>query len=811
MRWIILVFATLLLFFSCKKIERINPVDGIVGVQTSDVRQLDLSSVQIGSTLQITEEVPYVTQRGVCWSMKPNPTTANDFVAQGNGFGTFQSKITGLAANTTYYFRSFASNEKTTAYGNEVSYTIKAPVLRTKTAIDVSYTSAKVGGELVNDGGLIVSEYGIYWGVFPGITSENSKLTANQKDFYLDLTELENGKTYYYRTFAQTNSGIVYGEELSFNTLGYNTPSLTTKLVTSIGTNSAVSGGEITSDGGLAITEKGVCWSTITNSTIADNKSMEGAGTDSFTSKLDGLEDGVTYYVRAYATNSKGTSYGNEVSFTTFAFYKPTLTTNSISSIYVSGAVSGGVISSDGGASITAKGICWTTTSNPTIISNKTNDGSGSLSFTSQLSGLQEGTKYYVRAYATNAKGTSYGNEVSFTTTAINKPTLTTNTITNISSSSATSGGVISSDGGVSIIAKGICWSATSNPTITSNKTNDGSGSLSFTSQLSGLQEGTTYYVRAYATNAKGTSYGNEVSFTTTAINKPTLTTNTITNISSTSATSGGVISSDGGALIIAKGICWSTSSNPTVANNITNEGTGVTSFTCKMTGLQEGTKYYVRAYATNAKGTSYGQEVSFAANEMIIDIEGNKYKTVKIGTQTWMAENLKTSKYSDGTAITNVTDNTNWSNLTTGAWSYYSNDAANNAKYGKLYNWYAVSPTTNGNKNVCPSGWYVPTDAEWTVLTDYLGGASVAGGKMKEVGTTNWYGPNIDATNMSLFTGLPGGKRNDDGSYGGIGYSGYWWSSTYAWYRTVGFINGTVDRLLLNTRSGFSVRCLRN
>ena len=317
MRWIILVFTSLLLFFSCKKIERINPVDGIVGVQTSAVQQLDLSSVQIGSTLQVTEEVPYVTQRGVCWSINPKPTTANDFVAQGSGFGTFQSKISGLAANTTYYFRSFASNEKTTVYGNEVSYTIKAPILRTKTAFDVSYTSAKVGGELVNDGGLIVSEYGIYWGVFPGISSENSKLKATQKDFYLDLTELENGKTYYYRTFVQTNLGIAYGEEMSFNTLGYNTPSLTTKLVTSIGTNTAISGGEITSDGGLAIKEKGVCWSTTSNPTIADNKSMEGAGADSYTSKLIGLEDGVTYYVRAYATNSKGTSYGNEVSFTT--------------------------------------------------------------------------------------------------------------------------------------------------------------------------------------------------------------------------------------------------------------------------------------------------------------------------------------------------------------------------------------------------------------------------------------------------------------------------------------------------------------
>ena len=113
-----------------------------------------------------------------------------------------------------------------------------------------------------------------------------------------------------------------------------------------------------------------------------------------------------------------------------------------------------------------------------------------------------------------------------------------------------------------------------------------------------------------------------------------------------------------------------------------------------------------------------------------IKDIEGNLYKTVTIGTQQWMAENLKVSKYIDGTTIPNITDNTQWENNTTGAWSYYNNDAANNTKYGKLYNWYAVSKTTNDNKNVCPTGWYVPTDAEWTVLTDYLGGTTVAGGK---------------------------------------------------------------------------------
>jgi uncharacterized protein (TIGR02145 family) len=183
------------------------------------------------------------------------------------------------------------------------------------------------------------------------------------------------------------------------------------------------------------------------------------------------------------------------------------------------------------------------------------------------------------------------------------------------------------------------------------------------------------------------------------------------------------------------------------------------------------------------------------------------------------MADNLKTSKYIDGTTILNITDNTQWQNNTTGAWAYYNNDAANNTKYGKLYNWFAVSKTTNGNKNLCPTGWHVPTDDEWTVLTDYLGGESVAGGKLKEVGTANWISPNTDVTNTSLFTGLPGGYRSLGGNYDGIGSYGYWWSSTEGSGRYVYFAvsckldvdNGNAYTYLYYKSSGFSVRCLRD
>ena len=162
-----------------------------------------------------------------------------------------------------------------------------------------------------------------------------------------------------------------------------------------------------------------------------------------------------------------------------------------------------------------------------------------------------------------------------------------------------------------------------------------------------------------------------------------------------------------------------------------------------------------------------------------VTDINGNVYNIVTIGTQTWMAENLKTTKYNDGTAIPNVTVDATWAALTTGAYSDYSNTPANSTTYGRLYNWYVVdnNPATkvasNGGKNVCPTSWHVPTDAEWTILTTYLGGESIAGGKLKETGTAHWNSPNTGATNETGFTTLPSGLRYYDGSYFLIGYDG--------------------------------------
>ena len=194
-----------------------------------------------------------------------------------------------------------------------------------------------------------------------------------------------------------------------------------------------------------------------------------------------------------------------------------------------------------------------------------------------------------------------------------------------------------------------------------------------------------------------------------------------------------------------------------------------------------------------------------------VTDIDGNEYPVVQIGNQCWTKENLKTTKYADGSVIPNITDNPEWAGLSTGAWCNYENSAGNDAVYGKLYNWYTVADP----RNVCPAGWHVPTDAEWTTLTDFLGGEPVAGGKMKT--TTGWQAPNTGATNESGFSGLPGGYRYGyEGTFNFVGGYGHWWSSSetdgyYAWYRSLFYGLGNAYWYTINRRSGLSVRCLRD
>ncbi|MFM9053055.1 MAG: FISUMP domain-containing protein, partial [Bacteroidota bacterium] len=308
----------------------------------------------------------------------------------------------------------------------------------------------------------------------------------------------------------------------------------------------------------------------------------------------------------------------------------------------------------------------------------------------------------------------------------------------------------------------------------------------------------------------------------------PTVSTTTAISITSTGATTGGNVTSDGGASVTARGVAYGTAHNPTTANSITSDGTGTGAFTSTLSGLTSSTLYYVRAYATNAVGTAYGNEESFTTlapprpcpgAPSLTDIDGKTYNTVQIGTQCWTQSNLKVSKYRNGNSISNITDQSAWSQTNTsntGAWCNYNNSSANNTLYGKLYNWYAV----NDSRGLCPTGWHVPLDAEWTTLTDFLGGESVAGGKMKSTATQpaagGWDSPNTGATDSSGFTGLPGGYRDSDGGFNVLGSYGNWWSSSgagsgVAWDRRLGHDGAGAFRGIFINRVGISVRCAKD
>ncbi|MEI7830682.1 MAG: fibronectin type III domain-containing protein [Prolixibacteraceae bacterium] len=389
-------------------------------------------------------------------------------------------------------------------------------------------------------------------------------------------------------------------------------PSITSVPTTSsISGTTATIGGSISDDGGDPITARGVVYGLNPNPTISDNKTSDGTGIGTYSSTISGLLPGKTYYFRTYATNSIGTSYGDQITLSAPAVMS-TITTTAATSITSTTATSGGNVTNDGGSSITAKGVCWGTATSPTIaLATKTSDGTGTGTFTSSITGLTPGVTYYARAYATNSIGTSYGDQITIAALAVS-PTVTTTAVSSITSTTATSGGSISSDGGAAISAKGVCWSTTTGPTIAlATKTSDGTGTAAFTSSITGLSTNTTYYVRAFATNSIGTSYGSEISFKTSP-GLPVLTTTAASTITTGSLVTGGNITADGGGTITARGVCWSSTTGPTIAlSTKTSDGTGTGIFTSNVAGLSTNTLYYIRAYATNITGTTYGNEIT--------------------------------------------------------------------------------------------------------------------------------------------------------------------------------------------------------
>ncbi len=590
-----------------------------------------------------------VTERGICWGTSHNPTTSGSHGTSGSGLGDYTCMMTNLTPNTTYYVRAYAANSQGTAYGNEVSFvTTELPMY----TINVS-ASPTVGGS--------VSGGGTYQ------QGQSCTVTATANNGYDFVNWTENGSQ------VSTNASYTFTVTANRNLVGNFTqqvtlPTVTTSQVTNITETAATGGGNVTSDGGATVTERGICWGTSHNPTTSGSHGTSGSGMGSYTCLMTNLTPNTTYYVRAYATNSQGTAYGNEVSFVTTEL--PMYTINVSASPTVGGSVNGGGSYQQGqSCTVTA------TASNGYDFVNWTENGS-------QVS--------------TNASYTftvtANRNLVANFTQQVTLPTVTTSQVTNITETAATGGGNVTSDGGATVTQRGVCWSTSHNPTTSNSHGTSGTGTGSFTCLMTGLTPNTTYYVRAYATNSQGTAYGNEVSFMTTQlptytitvsaiptsggtvtgngtyqqgqsctvaatanngydfinwtengnvvstnenytftvtanrtlvahfeqqITLPTVTTTPVTNIGETSATGGGNVTDDGGATVTERGLCWSTSHNPSVMGTHMASGSGTGSFTCLMTGLTPNTTYYVRAYATNSQGTAYGSELSFVTTQL--------------------------------------------------------------------------------------------------------------------------------------------------------------------------------------------------
>ena len=596
-------------------------------------------------------------------------------------------------------------------------------------------------------------------------------------------------------------------------------PTLTTTAVTAISTNSASSGGNITANGGEEVTARGVCWGTTANPTVSGSKTSDGTDIGTFTSAIAGLTPNTDYHVRAYATNSVGTAYGNDLVFKTLAIVGATVTT-ATPTFTATTATAGGNVTLDGGASVSERGVCWSITANPTTTTGtKVAAAAGGLgTFTVSITGLQPGTTYHVVAYAINSSGTSYGSDVAFATLAT-KPAVTTATDANPTQTTATVGGEVTSTGGAAITERGVYWGLLADPSTTGTKAVATLGQLgTFTVALSNLASGTKYYIEAFATNAQGTEFGTEASFTTDPVTLAILTTTAPAFVagSSTSVTAGGNITSDGGGTVSERGVCYGTGALPDyLGPKVAATAGGTGAFTVTLPNLTEGTTYYVRAYSVNSAGTAYGSALQILT--MMSDEDNNIYTTRVFGNQVWMTENLATTKYNNGTAIPTSTQGA-WPTLTTGAYAWYNDNISNKDLYGALYNWFAV-----GTGNLCPDGWHVATDADFKALEIGLGmtqeQADGTGWRGTDQGVqmksaTGWTTGN--GTNSSGFNAFPGGFRYYvDGSFFNAETIAYFWASDEdtaerSLMRQLDSTHDTVQRQNADKNAGKSVRCVK-
>lgn len=488
----------------------------------------------------------------------------------------------------------------------------RAPMVSTDSVTNLLANSATICGTIVDNGGATISKKGFYVGIDSTqlvVVYATDQLDSTMSFLY-NLVDLEDGKTYYFRAFAINEIGEGKGELKIFTTKELFVPSVKTSSATNIGTTTAILHGEITDNGNCPISQCGFYVGLNSN---PDQKYTYPSNEESILDfSISNLKSNTTYYYCVFAENQKGESKGDVLSFSTLETSKPIVYTNNATEVTATSAVLHATLSDNGGCEVTEYGFYIGTTTS-SLAKQKVDNIQNNL-YSYSYGNLSDGTTYYFQAYAINEKGESKGEILSFKTVQLSLPELQTNAVLDISYTSAKFSAIITSNGSSNIKEYGFYYGIYSNPTT---KIKVGSGNVqNYSHSINSLSPNTTYYVKAYAINDKGEGYGEIMSCQTPAYSIPQVQTGQATNVTDRSATCTGSVISDGGQEIIEQGICYSTSTNPTINGTHARSSTSSTSISCNITGLEFLKTYYYRAYAKNSVGIAYGEQKSFTTED---------------------------------------------------------------------------------------------------------------------------------------------------------------------------------------------------
>ena len=679
-----------------------------------------------------------IIERGFVCSRTPNPTVADNekkYVATGttvdeNYYGSFDY----LASGYTYYVRAYATSSTGTGYSEALvlNTTLMAPVINSGGYRNVTAESFEMHSSVKFEAQ--ITQWGFCYSStseYPTISGDKVTVDVAGTDFEATITGLTPGKTYYVRPFATNSKGTTYSSTYTVTTLCI-PATVATPTASEVAGKSFLVNAVLTDDGG-GVSSIGFCYSTSENPTIDDsNVSGITSGENTFYATVTGLSPNTTYYVRAFATNSAGTSYSEQITVITTAALATVAEVTSSDITGVSFKIASEV-TDNGGAEVTEKGFCYATTENPTVENSKQAvDGDD---FETTIDELANGTTYYVRAYAINSVGTAYSEQISVLTLA--PATIAEVTSSDITGVSFNVSSAITANGGAEVTEKGFCYSITENPTVEdSKKAVDGDD---FEVTIDELASATTYYVRAYAVNSVGTSYSEQISVKTSAV-LATLSVVTYSENTGTSLKVSSAITSNGGSEITEKGFCYSTTGIPTIDDSkivVTGDD-----FETTLTDLSRNTTYYIRAYAVNSIGISYSNYkyvktppegaissvFSVAANKQVFFSQGNlQYQA---STNTWRFAEKQYNMIGAGNANISSTYS-GWIDLFGWATSGYYQDAyatsgndddyrVNNDRVRDLTqypkgDWGVYNKISNGGNQA--GLWRTLTGSEWSYL----------------------------------------------------------------------------------------------